>query len=846
MSMVTLKFALRGFDGRARDYYLVEESDLPAKTAQVPAVSDLILVVDASGSMCGDMAEMREMIRKVLAVDEYNNAALLVTLISYSGTGDLVTHFERVPVGDVMRAGSAHQRQVQQLQVRGMTCISQALGRAREVAARAQADGSAVGVCLMSDGYCNDPSVTSEKREIDRIVEGFRGLDRTFVSTVAFRSSSDFQLLAGIANRLSGSCIQASGIRQVYDAMHDVAKVAAGSTSPAIALPVAGADYQIFLCRAGKKIVGSAGDLLVRGLAEEGDRVVYRYRRVKQAAYRASEAPEVGTKDPSPVFAFARAMVAEGCLNAAKYALVASRCETLLERHARALTGEQVAALADDLDRALWAHCHPGLIQEPLHFTRAFGDKNAKLTSVLDLCRILDEHKSGFEVDALRLATIYKRRGIRRVSGTRDDRGRLVPPHFRTVYKDAGPLARVGGLDVNRNTATINMMVVRPVALAHPGGAEIREVAGVRLDCLAEYRQYTIVGDGALNVDEIWIRVSDKRLWKALARAGALAGDLRTDPVLISLRGRPLVSFKAEFDAETVSNAPDRIFGLRILSSVLHAVLKGSSVKYTPEQVEVLREHWITDKLYVNFPTTLPYADEKSAVMRGEVDYRVSYKVNLGTPEALSPESFYSANEFLARYYACEGATDPKKPKCAEWLRDDFVVRRKDRSRLRSRSRVDDLMETVFDDFFLVDKTDAVQTLAQVAAVDGKTFKQVRRVLDRKVRGDEAVETLSNFLHAVDAAIERVYTEEVSPLVFYVGASGLLPDDFGDVSALDAEQLIKKFPGVSLSKDEREATFYVLGRAILSVYARSEPYSTEEGARVAKEQEREAAQRAAA
>ena len=68
------------------------------------------------------------------------------------------------------------------------------------------------------------------------------------------------------------------------------------------------------------------------------------------------------------------------------------------------------------------------------------------------------------------------------------------------------------------------------------------------------------------------------------------------------------------------------------------------------------------------------------------------------------------------------------------------------------------------------------------------------------------------------------FREKLSPLVFYVGATGLLPDEI-DAKALSADQLGAKYPDLALSKDEKEGTFFELGDTILSVYAKTEYFS---------------------
>ena len=827
----TAKFATRNFLGKQRAFYLVEEAVVRAEPAKVPAVSDLILVVDASGSMYGDMAAMRETILKVFTLDEYAESKVRVTLISYSGKGDVITHFERASIAEIMKTDSKHQRQIKTLAVRGLTCISQGLFAAREVAKRAAADGGTIAVQLLSDGYANDSSPTAEKREIEALVASFRGIANLFCNTIAFRSSSDFQLLASVSNALSGSCIQAASIRQVYDTVYDTTKLVAGKTTPALQLALGDYSQQVFVSRSAKKILGASGDLTVCGLSAEDDRTVYRFRRVSESAYKKTKLDEASG---TAVYAFARAAISEGALNAAKYALVSTRNWTLLREHGKALTGEQIAVLADALDRAVFV----GIPTDHI-IAKTYGFAKP-VTSVLDVCQILDANRTGFSVDIVKLVQNYRRRGIKRLLGTRGPDGKVVAPSLKVVYRDEDRYASVGGFDTNRNTATINMMVVQPVNLVRGDGNVVKDVAGIKLtDKLVDYKQYTIVGDGAVNVPALSIRIADKRLWQALEEAEVVSGEFAPGrDCAIDLASRPLVSYGATFDPRALAGLPERIFRLRVLSSLLGALLKDSSTSFTAEQVKALKDHYLSEKLYVNFPTTVPYTDEKVAAATGEIDYKVSYKVNFGVSEALSPSTFYSANEFLARWYVCEGVADAKKPKMMEWWNPVFKAAHKDRSKLKSITLVDTLMAEVFDDFLGLAPA-GIETIEDLVDSEGilsdEEFAVVRKVFDRKVTGDPAVQALADFRKSVDAAIGDIFEKEISPLVFFTGSTGLIP--FEDVPALTAEQFVAQFPNAQLSKDEKEATFYVVptdeksSAVILSIFSKSEPYSTESGVR---------------
>ena len=75
---------------------------------------------------------------------------------------------------------------------------------------------------------------------------------------------------------------------------------------------------------------------------------------------------------------------------------------------------------------------------------------------------------------------------------------------------------------------------------------------------------------------------------------------------------------------------------------------------------------------------------------------------------------------------------------------------------------------------------------------------------------------------------KEVFRDKLSPLVFYVGATGLLPDEL-DVKAQTADQLQAKYPDLALSKDEKEGTFFEIGNTVVTVFAETADFSTEKG-----------------
>jgi len=89
---------------------------------------------------------------------------------------------------------------------------------------------------------------------------------------------------------------------------------------------------------------------------------------------------------------------------------------TLVERHGKALTNLQVAAMAQDLDTVMF---QPGILQEHEVLDRV--PVNTRI-SVLALAHLLGQHKSEFVVNLEHLKSNYVRRGLRRVQGVRDER----------------------------------------------------------------------------------------------------------------------------------------------------------------------------------------------------------------------------------------------------------------------------------------------------------------------------------------------------------------------------------------------------------------------------------------
>lgn len=820
------RFPLPGFDGVSKSFYLVERQDMDA-TEDTPSqrASHHIIVVDRSGSMYYEIRALRDTLVKLLTLEEYANKGLRVSLISYSSEGDYTLHFERQAIEDVMRSGSPYVEEIRKLRVTGLTCISQALRAAGGLVQ----DGELTAITLHSDGFANDRSPSAERREIDQICNELAEAGEVFVNTIAYSNWSDFKLLSRIANSLSGVCIQATDIKHVYDSLRETENLLVGQVVPAVTAPVGGADYQVFVTVSGRKCMGSRSDMVVKGVSADDDRVLYHYHEVTEAEYNASSAPICGSDtDILPVLAFARTNLSEGNLNRAKYALTATRDATLLGRHARAMVNEEIAKFATDLDLAMF-------VPESLKghdFTSDYGLDTGG-PSVLDWINVLRENARELEVDLTHLSNHYTRRGVKRIQGKRDrETNEVEVPWLKTVYRDDGTWARVSRFDINRNTATINMLVRRGIKLVHRDDPEvvIDEVAGIDLSGLESFNNYTVIGDGNLNLTRMLVRVKSKKAHRALEAAGMVTGEFTPGATHeIVFEGKPVIGFDQTFQASTLTDVPTRMMEFKVVSSLLGACTKGESDKFTPEQVEALKRHYLSPSLYVNIPTTTPYDDLQQALATGEIDTRLSYKVDIGTTEILHSGQLYSANAFLKRMFTVTlpGETKPEaKPTFAmRWIEGVQYGYKKLSARTKL-GPVDDLMKPIFEDFLGLAQNGRLTAILQAAGAGDELIEGIAAVIEGTATKDAAVETLSEAVRLVDRAAEALFRDNVSPLVFYIGSTGLIPDDFG-AQALPADALAERHPLLKFGKAEKEGTFFQVGDStVISVYTKGEYFST--------------------
>lgn len=815
------KFTLYNYAGEEKSYYLVDRINLERPDdISKKSVAHSIIIIDRSGSMYYDIQALKETLIKLLTLDEYTNLQLVITLISYSSKGDVTSHFQRVPIQEVMKNNSPYIQEIKRIQAGCLTCISQAMQLAKSLI---QA-GELTAITLHSDGYANDSSPSSEAKALEEICGQLKSMD-VFVNTIAYSYASDFKLLSKIANTVSGFCIKAGDVKEVYDTIYSTSKLLGSSVAPAMEETL-GADYtyQIFLSKSAKKINGTSGTLKIFGLKPEDEINIYKYKRISKEAYEQLTDVPVAQNHES-VYAFARANLAEGNLNTAKYAIASTFDTTLTERHAKALTNAQIADFAQDIDIALF---YPTVLRE--HKISDRVKVNDKI-SLLELIKILEQHRSSIIINIKHLQENYQRKGIKRIKGSRDENGNLVKPWLTTEYTDNCDYVGMGSFDINRNTATINMLITRKTKLIKiEDKTPIIEVAGLLVNELITFNNYTVVSDGELNIKSLQVKISSKKAFELLKQTGVLESNVPVEKFdfraeyTIKLDNLPLVPFDAHYSS--IDGLFYQLAEIKVLSSIISAHLKEESDVFLPEQLSELKNHYLSKSLYLNFPTTNEYTDIKEALANGTVDSRVSYKIDIGSKDILNLGKLHTANKFLDRMYQVydtETGEIFEKPSFDIALNPNIAFRHKQISSRTKITKVDDFMKPIFDDFLGLEDNGIITAILSTVGADN-LVRVLQDKWNNQFTKEEMVTALTAANIKLDEYAERIYRDKICPLVFYIGSTGLLPDEM-DASSVTADELAAKYGNLQFSRDEQEGTFFEVGNSIISVYAKNEYYS---------------------
>ncbi|MEM7726111.1 MAG: hypothetical protein AAF208_07015 [Cyanobacteria bacterium P01_A01_bin.45] len=469
--------------------------------------------------------------------------------------------------------------------------------------------------------------------------------------------------------------------------------------------------------------------------------------------------------------------------------------------------------------------------------------KQSKI-SVMELMKLLDNYRHSIIINYSKLRDRYQRQGIKRVRGVRDHSGNLTRPGLDTKNIDSSEYVGINGFSINSNTATINMLLSRRTQLHDlENQTLVSEAAGVLLNNLHIFNNYTIVSEGKINVSHLFVKISNKAVFEVLRKKGVLQQnnksvdnfDFRSE-YIISLEDLPLLPENIRY--ESIQGLFTELAFVKILISILSACLKQVSDKFTSEQISELKQHYLSvstsgntsGNIYINFPTTTEYFDMGTALATGNIQEKQSCKINIGSTDILNLSKLYSANKFFQRRYQLidiETGEIYTKPTLDMIYRQNVTCGHKSVSPRMKITKVDELMQHLFDDFLgLENHHTTINLLQKVRASKLKRLLLLKNLQDHQsVDEEKLVKAMTEAKAKLKKYSEKIHQEKIYPLILHIGIKGTLPQEI-PVTTMTADELVAKYPHLHLSKLEQQGSFFEIGESIISTYDKTEYHST--------------------
>nr|WP_322680470.1 hypothetical protein [Nostoc sp. DedQUE03]MDZ7975896.1 hypothetical protein [Nostoc sp. DedQUE03] len=448
--------------------------------------------------------------------------------------------------------------------------------------------------------------------------------------------------------------------------------------------------------------------------------------------------------------------------------------------------------------------------------------------SLLELIQIFTQYRHNIIVNIKHLQEHYQRTGIKRVKGVRNENGELLQPWLRTENVDNAEYVGMGEFQFNRNTATINMLIKRKVKLAKfEDQTPTIEVAGLLVNDLNSFNNYTIVSDGKINVKSLQIKISNKKAFDLLQEKGVLDAedfDFRVEHT-IELDKLPLVAANSHYSS--IDGLFNELAEIKVLTSIISAHLRKESDVFVAGQLDEFKKHYLSKNVYLNFPTTNEYTNIHEALLNGTLESRLSYKIDIGSQDILNLSKFHSANKFLNRMYRLYDKVTGEifiKPSFEMALNENLAFRHRLISSRTKITKVDELMKPIFDDFLGLEPNGIVVDILKKVGADSLAQLLYNKQTGKQINKEEMVAALTVANKKLEQYAENIYQDKISPLVFYIGSTGLLPEGI-EAKSMTAEEAAAKYPNLQFSKNEQEGTFFAVDNSIISIYAKTEYYS---------------------
>lgn len=783
-----------------------------------PAKADLVAVIDRSGSMWGEIDNVKSGLSKLLGVHEVlgGGVDLTLSLISYSSNGDCIKHFDRVPM-DKATTDKTVASQIESIRSTGLTGMSQAVQMAKTL----KQAGRVLYVVLMSDGYCNDPGVRQEQqgsaKAVDEIVAA-----GGIVSTLCYGSYADFAFLNSLATAGKGVCLRAGSAKEFYVAMETGARAAANLQAQAITLAADGAEIVVCVDPQAKTVMSAVGgkDLVLTSLPSPDAKA---YRFVKADINHAGPA---STSEESALASLlaARAMLDHGDVTRAKEFVIGSAASDA-RKYWRALTSAEQRDLATSIDAVLF-----GDGEVSLDATLSVIPPGA---SILDVFALMEEFKPGtFQVHLPSLKSAYQRRTVPRLAGTMEPDGTIKPFPYDLVG-DGSEWATVTGIVLSRTSPNASIQTTIPAYLKDERTGEgVAKIGPVDLTGkLRMIRNYTIVGDGSVLTEKARFKVNDRRAREALSALG-LQVNAETWEVEVDF-SKMAVASKDPGDCLPSSTEMNRMLSAAALAKLLASVKpEGESAEFDPSTVATLKEHGLTPALNFSPPTTTPYADRKKALADGVIDTRVGYEVFVGTPAMPQlMKDLYGGNEFIKRRFEAKlgGSEVAKEFMSGALMLDGAVFSPKALTARTKLNEADDAAYKVNCGALGVSESGA-----EAALIDALTFAygdkaaakaaadKIAECRSGKMDRATAIGEVDSIRRRIEGAIARFWAAHISPVVMYTGGTGAVP------ASINAKSVEAASVSGSLSKSMKdEGVFFTTpGGLLLTVVASQEDVPT--------------------
>ena len=767
--------------------FFLRRMEVP-EPSPAPEVTEHIFVVDRSGSMYGDIQDLKSSIEQVLAVESLLNQSVLTTLISFSSHGDVTLHWAGVPAEKVTELSGPYLPELRSIQATCFTGISQGLNLALDQVNKDRTTG----ITLFTDGYANDPSPSKENKSLEKFVERVQAdYPNVFVNCIGFREWCDWPRMNQISNALSGKCTKAGSFKDVLSSMKDTQALLAGRVRPAIKIP--GIQNEMILAinrKTGQVNAQPAGkDFVLRGVGQEDLLEVFTVSMGDKNSMVPKGVKVIGDGDEYISGALAQAYISLGSIRPAKELLFASGNKTLWEEHQSAMTPSSLAELSTALQKWIISGSNEdyemGRNTRPQH----------NLFHLADAINSLPSKSIGIDTSSFMRG--YRRRSIKNIPGTRNPDGTITPPLAKTVKRE-GARTYIRGISFNSSDASVQVDTETAVWVQRLSDNKIfQEVEFVSLDGLRDYRSYTLVSSGERNVDILPIEVYTKDAWTAITPF-ILPSEAREfspgQKAKISLKRFRMEAEETPSADELLAKVATRDLAtakVKILSAMQD---KESSSPYTPEQISALKELHLSPALYFSAPSTVHYTNKEEAARLGQIDSFTRYKINFGTLRILSTEDFRSGNALLQRRYTAQTSLGEKieKPTLAGYLRgDQYTLKPPGKAK---DTAADDIMSQYLDNL--------VQS-------------------SPRMTNDQISESLSQ-----EKKIVNSVNDFFQGLVMEIGCTGLIPRELeNSMTRYEPEEFEQNF-GVKLGKAEKEGVFFVAGNGlVISVYPETSWYT---------------------